>query len=394
MKKKLLIIIPSLEVGGGAEKNAVSIANAFSIQNDVRFANFYRFKDEYELSQFRYILGEAPKKKMASKVFFFIKRIIYIYKICAEYKPDVVLSFGFTCNLIVSLVSIRRSYRVILSIRTNIFRKSYFSPVIFRFLYNQMEATHVVTDKMKKNVQSIGIKNAVRIYNGHRLDKYKEMSQLFEISAVTKSQFLFLTIGRLTHAKGHWNLIKSFSLVAAKNENAVLMIIGNGELEQDILNLCKRLGITKNVLMLGRVSNVFPYIKRANCFCFTSFFEGLPNSLIEAAALGVPIVSTDCVSGPREILFPDLGVDQLIEYPYNNGLYTLVDRFVEEPYDGGLKLTDQHRRYAAVMSRILDLNKTMTTTREKEQLQNAPELSRFDEVEVSKQWCNLINKTD
>ena len=397
MKRKILIVIPSIEIGGGAEKNAASLARAFSTEREVRFANFYRIRNEYDLPQFRYLLGEKPGKSTASKVYFFIRRLLFIYRVCRHYKPDVILSFGFHSNLVVSLVSlisIRRRYDVILSIRTNIFRVSRFSRLLFRFLYNRVETTHVITKQMKENVSSIGIRNAVTIYNGHPLVSYIQASESFEFSGVSSCQTVFLTIGRLTHAKGHWNLLKAFSLVTVDHPTAVLVIIGEGELENDLIDLCLRLGLTDKVLMMGNVDNVFPYLKRADCFCFTSFFEGLPNAVIEAAALGVPIVTTDCVSGPREILFPELEVDERVEYPYHREANSLVAPFVDEPFDGDLALTCLHQRYAAEMSHVVNMGVSKRGSKVAEQVANIPaELRRFDEGEVIKHWHDLIEPT-
>ena len=139
MKKKILIVIPTLEIGGGAEKNAVLLARAFSLKHEVKLANFYQIKNEYEVSQFRYVLGETPGKSMASKGYFFMRRVSFINKICRTYKPDIILSFSFHSNLVVSIVSllsIRYSHRVILSIRTNLFGISRLHQFICRILYN------------------------------------------------------------------------------------------------------------------------------------------------------------------------------------------------------------------------------------------------------------------
>jgi len=81
-----------------------------------------------------------------------------------------------------------------------------------------------------------------------------------------------------------------------------LMILGEGELCTELEHLAARLGIAEDFALPGFVQNPYPYLKRAAVFVLSSRWEGLPTVLVEALALGTPVVSTDCPSGPREIL--------------------------------------------------------------------------------------------
>jgi glycosyltransferase involved in cell wall biosynthesis len=83
---------------------------------------------------------------------------------------------------------------------------------------------------------------------------------------------------------------------------ARLLILGEGELHADLWRLVQALGLTDAVAMPGYEPNPFAYMRRARVFVLSSRYEGLPNALIQAMACGCPVVSTDCPSGPREIL--------------------------------------------------------------------------------------------
>jgi glycosyltransferase involved in cell wall biosynthesis len=112
---------------------------------------------------------------------------------------------------------------------------------------------------------------------------------------------IILGIGRLSMQKNFSVLIKAFGLL----RNAVgakLIILGEGEERPTLNAIIKDLDLTESVCLPGFVSNPFAYLRRADLFVLSSRFEGLPTVLLEAMALGVPVVSTNCRSGPEEIL--------------------------------------------------------------------------------------------
>lgn len=112
---------------------------------------------------------------------------------------------------------------------------------------------------------------------------------------------LILGAGRLTKAKDFITLIRSFALVRATRP-ARLAILGEGELRAELETEAIKLGVDTDVVMPGFIDNPFAVMRQANLFVLSSAWEGLPNVLIQAMACGTPVVSTDCPSGPNEIL--------------------------------------------------------------------------------------------
>lgn len=110
-----------------------------------------------------------------------------------------------------------------------------------------------------------------------------------------------LGIGRFVAQKDFSTLIKAFARVREVGP-ARLMMLGSGREEQKLKALAKQLGIEEDVAWVGFVDNPFAYMKRGAVFVLSSAWEGLPTVLIEALAVGIPVVSTDCPSGPEEIL--------------------------------------------------------------------------------------------
>jgi glycosyltransferase involved in cell wall biosynthesis len=112
---------------------------------------------------------------------------------------------------------------------------------------------------------------------------------------------VILGVGRLTKAKNFPTLIRAFALVR-RQRPARLMILGEGEERPRLEALVKELGLEEDVALPGFIDNPYAYMARAGVFVLSSAWEGLPYVLIQSMACGCPVVSTDCPSGPAEIL--------------------------------------------------------------------------------------------
>ncbi|MFP4561563.1 MAG: glycosyltransferase [Thiohalorhabdus sp.] len=110
-----------------------------------------------------------------------------------------------------------------------------------------------------------------------------------------------LAVGRLNRQKDFPTLLEAFARLREQRP-ARLVILGEGPDREELEGLAARLGITESLDMPGFTDNPYPYMRRADLFVLSSAWEGSPNALTEALALGTPVVSTDCPSGPREIL--------------------------------------------------------------------------------------------
>jgi glycosyltransferase involved in cell wall biosynthesis len=142
-----------------------------------------------------------------------------------------------------------------------------------------------------------------------------------------------LSIGRLAHQKDFPTLIRAFARVR-QDPPARLLIGGKGSPAQAdrIYELASELGVRDRVEVLGFVRNPLPYMARAAVFALSSRFEGFPNVLLEALACGTPVVSTDCPSGPREIL-DDGAFGALVPVGDDRALAEAIERALADPPD-------------------------------------------------------------
>jgi len=179
-------------------------------------------------------------------------------------------------------------------------------PLWVRFAYHHADAVVAVSDGVAQDlVASAGIK----------LDKLKVIyNPVVTPDILIKAEEevehpwfrngeppIILGVGRLALEKDFCALIKAFALVR-KKYNARLVILGEGEERPRLEALARELSVSDEVFMPGFVQNPYKYMKRAAVFVLSSQWEGFANVLVEAMAVGTPVVSTDCPSGPAEIL--------------------------------------------------------------------------------------------
>lgn len=175
-----------------------------------------------------------------------------------------------------------------------------------RHLYVKADGVVAVCQDMKDEIRqrtTVPLDKITVIYNPVDMDtisrKVREPSGNCWLDAPTRK--VILSVGRLEEQKDFASLIRAVSIVRQKVD-VCLVILGDGRLRRGLIELAESLGLQDFVDLPGFVDNPYSFIARADVFVLSSLFEGLPNVLLEALAVGTPIVATDCRTGPREIL--------------------------------------------------------------------------------------------
>uniref|UniRef100_A0A832EE83 Glycosyltransferase n=1 Tax=Desulfacinum infernum TaxID=35837 RepID=A0A832EE83_9BACT len=138
-------------------------------------------------------------------------------------------------------------------------------------------------------------------------------------------------MGRLTRQKDFPTLLRAFQKVH-EALRCRMVLLGDGSHRSALETLAHRLGVAEDVSFAGFVPNPYPYLKRASVFVLSSIWEGSPNALTEAMALGTPVVATDCPSGPREML-QDGEVAPLVPMKDPEAMAKAILRVLENPPD-------------------------------------------------------------
>ena len=210
---------------------------------------------------------------------------------------------------------------------------------------------------------------------------------------------IILSVGRLGIEKGLEQALKIFKEVKAADPLIKYVIIGQGNEKNRLLSVARQLGLavydkernqggildSYDVLFLGFQNNPYQYCYRSSLFMFPSLFEGMPNALAEAFICGVMCVSSDCKSGPREIL-SDLSYNSEITYPHFELGYLMP---VLDEYTPDSSLSNKERLWVDV---IIDLMKNKRPAFD--DIAYRKKVEQFNKENILRKWEKILEKED
>lgn len=310
-KINIAFILPSLD-RGGVSSTALNLINELDAEKYNKFivlydGNIVEYKTDVEIIDMK-----TPKAdSVAAKIITQIKRYYRLKKIKSDKKIYVSISFKDNPN-ITSLFS-KRNDKIIMTVHTTPSRDyKGIKGKIYKYLicryFNRADKIIAVSDGIKndleKNYQVQ--KNKIQtIYNFITKKHIEEVSQQpieSELEQFFNTGRTVITVGRLSDAKGHWHLIRAFKHISTEMPDAKLIIVGDGELRSYMTKLINDLSLKNSVHLIGNRDNPYKYMKNSDLFVLSSIYEGFGIVLIEAMACGIPVISTNCLSGPEEIL--------------------------------------------------------------------------------------------
>jgi glycosyltransferase involved in cell wall biosynthesis len=178
---------------------------------------------------------------------------------------------------------------------------------LMKHMYQRADAVVANSKETAAEIERITGVPTRAIYNPTLTEDYEALAG----ESVSQKWFeedipVIISVGRLSHEKGYDTLLKAFARVQTAMDSR-LVIIGEGGERKNLETLAETLGVRDKVWMPGYDANPYKYVSKADVFVLSSRFEGLPNTLIEALAVGTPCVATRCKSGPAEILLDGAG---------------------------------------------------------------------------------------
>lgn len=304
MKRKIVFLINSIKFGG-AER---ALANLLSK------SEFFEGLDVSIL-----LLDDEPlEREMPPHIELvkldsrgsLLKSVINLRDYIKRNSPDLVVSFLVRSNVANAFLRcFSNTPKAVLCERMHLsshldnqfsgikrFLSSFPPKFAYRFADAVVGVSTGVTNNLVTNF-SVPREKAFTIFNPYNIEEIFTKAKN-PLEKKVPAEFIIST-GRLTPAKNFKYLISAY---LASNEPAPLCILGEGEQKQELLDFVQARGASDRILLLGYAKNPFPILAKAKYYVSASSNEGFPNALVEAMAVGLPVIMTNCPSGPAEIL--------------------------------------------------------------------------------------------
>ena len=298
-QKKLILFMPSIE-GGGVEKNFFIISNflAKKIHKVTLVTAEKNLSKKLKGINIIYPKSDYWRKKGRLRKYF----VCLFLLITVLLKNNNVFVFSFQANLYAILIC--KLLRIKIISRSNSSPSGWSKNIIKNLIYkvglNLADILIVNSIEFQNEMKKKFSVRAVQIYNPLNKVEIIRLSKKKVKNIFPKKVLKIISVGRLVDQKSQITLLKAINKIKSLYELRVVLI-GRGVDFHKIKNYIKMKKLSKLVKVFY-TSNPFPYIKQADLFILSSKFEGLPNVLLESIALKKMIISSDCPTGPKEIL--------------------------------------------------------------------------------------------
>jgi glycosyltransferase involved in cell wall biosynthesis len=300
-QKKLIIFMPSIE-GGGVEKNLFIISNYLT--NKINDISLITISNKYKKKFNKKIRFISLKSNFWDAIGRRKKFLLGLWLLLIEILKDrniLVLCFqgNIYCTLLCKIFKIR------VIVRSNSAPEGWSQGIIkyffFKTIFKFADKIIVNSYEFKKRFKRKFNLETTCIYNPLNKNEIIKQSKKKCNIKFNKKKLNIINVGRYTDQKDQITLLKAVNLIK-KKINFKLLIVGKGVKKNSLIDFINSNNLKHNVQLINFTKNPFNLIGSSDLFILTSLYEGLPNVLLEALTLKKFIISTDCPTGPREIL--------------------------------------------------------------------------------------------
>ncbi|MBW4512539.1 MAG: glycosyltransferase family 4 protein [Scytonematopsis contorta HA4267-MV1] len=311
---KVTFVVPSL-TGGGAERALVLVAKALAnrgyqvtvITQSDKESDFYDLSNEVKRLALDVMTFSKNFLDAVSNNIYIIKQL---KKAICHNQPDIVISF-LPQNNVQTILALLKTGIPVIATEQNDYKKSFYGiswSILQRLTYPLADKLVSVSSGVDSGFNWLPDNKRTVIYNPAFKIEAEEVA--IDFPGYNPEKQLIMSMGRLDNQKGFDILLSSFAQIQNEHPNWQLMILGEGGERTKLERQREELGLSGRVFLPGAIRNPFPVLKKADLFVMSSRYEGFPMAHCEAMACGLPIIATDCPSGPREIIRE--GVDGIL----------------------------------------------------------------------------------
>lgn len=298
--KNVMLITPMLHQGG-FERICVMTARLLAADYDVTVVVFSMEDIAFDISNLKVInLDLKSRPGRLAKVINVLRRSRKLTKLQKNLNTDVSYSFGMTANIANALTGGAKKKICACHSFEEIKNRRY-----MKLIGKKSDLLFCCAKKMTDlAVKQYGFSNIETLWNPCDTEEVREQSRRGnkeELNFFEEEKPVFVSMGREDEVKGFWHLLKAFRRVSESLPDAKLAVIGEGSFEK-YKALARDLQIEDRIWFTGLKKNPFPYLAKGKAYVLSSISEGLPNALVEALSLSLPVISVNCLSGPAEIL--------------------------------------------------------------------------------------------
>lgn len=298
--KNVMLITPMLHQGG-FERICVMTARLLAADYDVTIVVFSMEDIAFDISNLKVInLDLKSRPGRLAKVINVLRRSRKLTKLQKNLNTDVSYSFGMTANIANALTGGAKKKICACHSFEEIKNGRY-----MKLIGKKADLLFCCAKKMTDlAVKQYGFSNIETLWNPCDTEEVREQSRKGnkeELTFFEEEKPVFVSMGREDEVKGFWHLLKAFRRVSESLPDAKLAVIGEGSFEK-YKALARDLQIEDRIWFTGLKKNPFPYLAKGKAYVLSSISEGLPNALVEALSLSLPVISVNCLSGPAEIL--------------------------------------------------------------------------------------------
>lgn len=403
MKNKILFLLPASKgkIGGGKRLLAKLIC---ALKNYQKLIILNEGELEFPYEGELITLNSPPSFNLLIKAKRFIERVLKVRKIKKEFAPEISLSLMEGANFI-NLFS-HQGEKIILSTHTDLttfpLMRSFIGKVykfLIKFFYKKADLIVAISKGVANSLINLGVpsQKIKVIYGFLPLQEIEEKAKE-EIAEIFSNSEYLINVGRLSFPKGQWFLLRIFRELKKDFPKIKLLILGDGELRDYLFNFSKKLGlktfiwdrdkISENfdVYFLGFKENPFKFISKARLFIFTSLYEGFSIALVEALACKAIVISSDCKSGPREILAPKTDFQFQTNIPEFAEYGILMPVFQSKFIEPNEEISKEEKIWIETIKEILTNPKIFSFYSEKAKKRALD----FDEEKIVEEWVKIL----